>query len=936
MSIRFVLFIGLAVLPALAVEPPLARDVEALRSSLPIKDPARPTLTLRLADILFDHSVEVAGSHTLTEADKSALAAHRRRALDLYQEALSGTAFHPGVQGALAVKIQFQMARLHQELGATESALKAWRVLVKQEEIKDIRREAALRLAEHYEKQKTASAFREADSYYRLAIELCGQGDVCAYGHYRRAWALREAGQLAAGIDEMQVALFDSKGQVRDEALRDLLVFLSAEKTDGERALLLVEQLAAKTGRPTLFEDLAEAFYSAGNRQAGTRVLAHVNSRTPELAHQVRLMEEYYGLRQWDKFRSTLSQASQSPVPQGGVDSKTDKVLRRLSVQLDGERASSSQFAEDFKSVVLLYMKLFPKNPDQFKMVEGWLAAESDSEARSRKIDEWLSGADLGFSVEQQTKLREIRLAIAVKAKNSPVIELESGKLAALTKDPARVREYRYIQAVSMKEQGRSAEALSSLAGWALPSTKPQDNWSFRGGLLQIDILVEQKNYPEIVRVAGEWLSSPEVQSAAKAAKEKKLWDEGLKSLAQLKDESSFEVAAQGGETPAALEVFQRYCLAGQFLPKSCENGRVLAVKLKDQKAVLTLLKAMDRKSELAAEYEASGFFADSAELQEKSLAPGADDKEILKLALLYELANRFTDRNRLIETLLKRIRDRKSMGENEEIVFATLRDAKMLGPSSLDLPWSETNRLRIANSLELEGKGTERTRKELMASTKAAGIAWSRHVLAEIARLDSLQRKISFYGRKGQEKFKARLAAIAQLDAGVEKYFAGADLNTRSRMAILLRKSYADFSDEILNSPTPEGLSPEVLAEVKASLVSMAEPFQKKKADYEALAREQMAQISVVSEKAAMEALLLEPDVNQVVRVDAPAAAAVVASAPEENYKNAVSKLHTDPASLTALTEIKNFYESQGKSRLASYFQGRLLQLGAVQGEKP
>jgi hypothetical protein len=932
---QLALIVSLTVFQAFAVEPPLARDVEALRSSLALKDSARPTLTLRLADILFDHSVELAGSHTLSEAEKSALTGYRRRALDLYQEALSGTSFHPGAQGALAVKIQFQMARLHQELGATEAALKAWKVLVKQEEIKDIRREAALRLAEYYEKQKTAAAFREADSYYRLSIELCGQGDVCAYGHYRHAWALREAGQLSAAIDEMQVALFDSKGQVRDEALRDLLVFLSAEKTDGERALLLVEQLAAKTGRPTLFEDLAEAFYSAGNRQAGTRVLSHVNSRTPELSHQVRLMEEYYGLRQWEKFRSYLSQAGQNPLPQGGVDSKTDKILRRLSVQLDGERASNSQLADDFKSVVLLYMKLFPKNPDQFKMVEGWLAAEADSEARSRKIDEWLSGPDLGLSVEQQTKLREIRLAIAVKAKNSPVIELESGKLASIVKEPARVREYRYIQAVSMKEQGRSAEALSSLAGWALPNTKPQDNWSFRGGLLQVDILVEQKNYAELVRVTGEWLASPEVQQAAKAAKDKKLWDDGLKSLAELKDESVFEVAAQGGETPAALEVFQRFCLAGRFLPKSCDNGRVLAVKLKDQKAVLTLLKAMDRKSELAAEYEAAGFFADSAEIQEKALKSEPDDKALLKLSLLYELANRFTDRNRLVEMLLKRIRERKSMGENEEIVFATLRDAKMLGASSLDLPWSEANRLRIANALELEGKGTERTKKELLASTKAAGVAWSRHVLAEIARLDAAQRKISFYGKKGQEKFKARLALIAQLDSGVEKYFAGADLNTRSRMAILLRKSYADFSEEILNSPTPEGLSPEVLAEVKASLSSMAEPFQKKKIDYENLAREQLAQISAVSEKAALEALLVDPDVNQVVRVEAPAVASL-SPAPEENYKTAVSKLHEDPASTSALAEIKSFYESQGKSRLASYFQGRLLQLGAVQGEKP
>jgi hypothetical protein len=937
MSVRNAFFTLFLTSIALAGDPQLARDVESLRNSLPLKDPARPTLTLRLADVLFDQAVEMGGNTAPSDSEKSTLASYRKRALALYQEALAGTQFHPGAQGALAVKIQFQMARLHQELGAVDPANKLWRELVKQEEIKDFRREAALRLAEFYEKQKTPAAFKESDTYYRLAIELCGEGDVCAYGHYRRSWALRDAGDLKAAIDEIQIALFDSKGQVRDEALRDLIVFLCAEKTDGERALLLIEQLAARTGRPSLFEELAEGFYSAGNRVAGTRVLAHVNSRDPQLGFQVRLMEEHYGLRQWDAFRLVLDQAAQAALPEGGVDSKTEKIMRRLSVQLDGERASRPEFAGDFKAVVLLYMKLFPRHKDQFKMIEGWLAAEADPEARSKKIDEWVNGADMGLTVEEQIKLREIRLAIAVKNKNSPVIEFESGKLAALVKDVGRIHEYRYIQAVSVKEQGRADEALAALQAWALPSAKPQDTWTFRGGLLQVDILVEKKQYAEIAKAAGLWVSSPEVESAAKAAKDKKVWDTGLKSLAQLKEESLFEAAVQGGETPAALATFQQYCLAGKFLPKSCENGRVLAVKLKDQNAILTLLKAMDKQSDLAAEYEAAGFFAESAEIQEKTLGEKSDDKDFLKIALLYELGSRFTDRNRLLESLVKRVKARKSAGENEEILYAALKDAKLLGPEALDLPWNQTNRLRLANALELEGKGSERTKKELMASTRAAGVAWSRHVLEELARLDSAQRKISFYGKRGQEKFKSRLAAMGALDAAAVKYFEGADLNTRSRIAILLRKSYADFSAEILGSPTPAELSPELLAEVKASLSAMAEPFQKKSADYEKLAHDQLAQITVVSEKAALEALLLpEVDAAQLVKVTEPASATPVAAAqPEEVYKAAIKSLHEDPASPVALSSIKSFYESQGKGRLASYFQGRLLQLESGQGGK-
>ena len=919
-----------------AADAQLAKDVEALRNSLPLQDPARPTLTLRLADILFDQAVELGGNALASESEKAQTNSARKRALALYQESLSGTQYHKGVTGGLALKIKFQMARLQQEMGQIDAANKLWKELVAQQELTDLRREAALRLAEYYEKLKTPAAFKESDTYYRLSIELCGEGDVCAYGHYRRAWALREAGNLPAAIEEIQVALFDSKGQVREEALRDLIVFLSVEPTDGEKALLLVEKLSAQTARPQLFENLAEAFYSAGNRVAGTRVLEHVNQRTPTLTHQIRLMEEYYGLRQWEKFRLTLDQAAKNPTPPEGIDPKSEKILRRLSVQLDGERASRPEYAPDFKSVVLLYMQFHPKHKDQFKMMEGWLAAETDAAAKMKKIDEWVNGADLGLSKEEQIKLREIRLALAVKGKDSAIIENESAKLSGLVTDPARVREYKYIQSVAIKEQGRVDEAFALLKTWALP-TAPQDTWTFRGGLMQVDILLDKKTYAEIAKTASEWADSPTVLSAAKAAKEKKVWDDGLELLNRVREEARFEAAIAQGETPEALATFNSYCVAGKFLPKSCENARVLAVKLKDQKTILALLKHLDRKSELASEYEAAGFFGESAELQEKELSAKSEDTDYLKVALLYELGARFTDRNRVLTEITKRMKARKSAGPQEEVIYATLKDAKMLGPEALDLPWSETNRLLLANQLEIEGLGGERTKKELLASKRSAGVAWSRYIMEELAKLDAAQRKISFYGRKGQVKFKQRLAAIEALDAATQKYYAGADTESRVRIAALLSKSYADFSKEILDSPVPAEVSPEMLAEVKASLNAMAEPFTQKSKDFEKLARDQVAQIAQISERAAFEALLLpETEPAKVVKVDYPAKPAAVASAvPDDGYKAALGTLHTDPASSTALTQIKSFYESQGKERLASYFQGRLLQLGSGKGEK-
>jgi hypothetical protein len=933
---KIVLSIACFALTAMAAaDPQLARDVEALRNSLPLKDSARPTLTLRLADVLFDQAVELGGNPTPGDAEKAQLKSARTRALALYTESINGIQYHPGVQGALSYKIKFQMARLLTELGQVENANKYWKELVAQEELTDLRREASLRLAEYYEKLKTPVALKEADQYYKLSIELCGEGDVCAYGHYRRAWALREANNLPAAITEMQVALFDSKGQVRDEALRDLIVFLSAEQTDGEKALLLVEQLATRTGRPNLYEDLAEAFYSTGNRQAGTRALEHVNARTPTLQHQIRLMEEYYGLRNWDKFRAVMDQAASKPAPAEGVDPKTEKILRRLSVQLDGERASRAEFGGDFKSVVLLYMHLFPKHKDQFKMMEGWIAAETDPAAKMKKIEEWVNTPDIGITKAEEIKLREIRLALAVKGKDSAIIEGEAAKLASLVTDPARIREYRYIQSVSIKEQGRVDEAYALLKTWALP-TAQQDTWTFRGGLMQVDILLDKKVYSEIAKTSGEWADSATVLAAAKTAKEKKVWDDGLALLNRVREEAKFEAAIALGEKPEALVTFQKYCTDGKFLPKSCENARVLAVKLKDQKAILALLKHMNRESELAAEYEAAGFFAESAQLQEKELNAKSDDAAYLRVALLYELGGHFPDRNRLLTDITKRMKARKSAGEHENIIYATLKDAKMLGPEALDLPWSEDNKLLLANALELEGKGSERTRRELLASKRSAGVAWTRYVMEELSKLDQAQRKISFYGRKGQVKFKQRLAAMQALDAGTEKYYAGGDSKSRARIAILLHKAYKDFSNEILNSPTPEGLSPEVMAEVKASLTAMAEPFVKKASDFEGMARQQLGDIAQVSERAALEALLLpDTESTKVAKVDYPPATATASVVPDVGYKQALGQLHEDPASASALTEIKGFYESQGKQRLASYFQGRLLQLGTGKGEK-
>ena len=64
----------------------LIKEMEALRDSLEAEDPARIDLTLRLADLYFDVSIQEGKGE-----DVEALKKNRLKALDLYKHSLEGT-----------------------------------------------------------------------------------------------------------------------------------------------------------------------------------------------------------------------------------------------------------------------------------------------------------------------------------------------------------------------------------------------------------------------------------------------------------------------------------------------------------------------------------------------------------------------------------------------------------------------------------------------------------------------------------------------------------------------------------------------------------------------------------------------------------------------------------------------------------------------------
>ena len=919
-----------------AADSTLIHDVENLRNSLPLKDPGRKELTLRLADLLFEKAM-----HTDNGLTTDQLAQTRNRSIRFYQEALTGNnGDYPSVSGPLRLKVLFQLARLYTDGNNDAAAKPLWEQLVAQTQFPDLQREAALRLAEAAEKSNHTE---EAMKYYRTAISLCGGTDVCSYSHYRLAWRLRDANRLPEAIGELELALYDSKGQVREEALRDYISFLSLQPGDGKASMEKIEALSGKLARPELMRQLAEAYFSAGNKIAGTNVLTYVAERKPTPAVQVRLLEEFYGLRQWDRFRETLSDLMGSKdAAAPGWDGRDDseKILRRLTVQLDGERTSQPQFTVDFKNTVLLYLKIYPSNKETMKMREGWLAAETDPQVKLDQLAKWLAPPETTaapskdgkpaapavatLSKEDEIKLREYRATVAQKSKNYPVAAEELAKLAALTAGTPKSREYLYYQATALASDKQTDAALPILK--QLGSTA-QDSWTPKAQLLALDLMGQKKDYAAVKALADGWLSSnkapaPTTTDAAAAPNAQ------TDALRTFSEQAEFEQAAGQGQTPAALAVFKKYCLVDKFKPKACDNARVLAVKLKDQPTLEAVLDHQGRTSELASEYEASGHFAESAKLAEK-LNGSPTIKDQLKLALLYELGGDLPDRNRVLDELTSSLKKKKEIGPEEPLVYQTLKDSDLLDAASLKLPWSESYRLQLAEKLEDSGQGDALSHRIIQTSMKETGPAWAKMVLAEFKEKDEAQRRVTFYGKNGKRKFEARLKALSKLTALGEKYLPGSGKESRVAMAQQLATAHLDLAKEIEASPIPEGVPPEMLPQVKASLAEMAKPFADKGQTYQKLADEQKAKFEELAakEKAEKIAEAPKPDAAKDKTAAAPANVATAAPQPLDHVK-ALSLLHTDPANSDALQAIRDYYEDKGQVRQAAYFKGRLLQL--------
>ena len=905
----------------------LIRDVESLRNSLPVNDPSRKALTLKLADLYFDHSVELGQSAPDAGQHEKVLRA-RKNALKLYRIALKGTSHYSAVSGDQAWKVRFQIGRLLQDLGETEEANQIWTQMSEQQSIPQLQRESTLRLAEYYDKKGN---FQLSDKYYQRAFDLCAGGDVCSYIHYRRAWLLRNHQQLEPAINAMKQALYDSKGQVREEALRDLITFIADRRGNGEDSLVYVEKLAGELKRPELVEKLSTAFFSAGNRQAGTLVLAHLNSRSPSLKSQIRLLEEYYGSRKWDSFRQILEDLETASA-QTDWKSNEEKILRRLTVQLDGERMTSPEHRSDFQKTVRTYLNLFPSSEHTYKMIQGWAAAESQPTKKIAQLQTWSEAPQFSLDASQRTALEketkalslELHRDLAAKAQKSNdhrKVVSEMDELIALDTDAKKQREYQYMKARALLSLKLGEEALPIFQELASTTGKP-DQWAIQSQHLALEILNQQKNYDGILKQSAQWTQDKEISALAKS--DAKLRKE-VSEFEKIEKQARFEKAVSENNTPESLAIFHSYCQAKDFFPKSCENAKILSIKLNDQQKLIASLRQLGAKQELAAELEAAGYFAEAAKVTESlSLKPDSEPKTFLKIALLYELGGQLIERNRLILALTRKLKKQKTLGELEGLLFVTLTDTGLLGPEALELPWSDDRKAEVASRLEAMGTKNKTTKRILLSSLTEQGAPWKAHVLEHLQALDKQQRSVKFYGSRSQQRFGLRLKKLKAFVADAEKYFPGASIETRKEIAILLKKAHEDLGQEILDTPIPKELNEAAVAEVKLALQKMADPFIEKAQGYDQLSSPETKMAESTDQGTSEQPLA---------KAETSIARTGIAGIPDEPLDQTdrdayLSNLHQNPSDKVALEGVKKFYQQKGNARLVAYFEGRLQQL--------
>jgi hypothetical protein len=465
----------------------LLKEMIALKESIKTTDPEYPELTRRLADVYFDLSIQEGGSDE-----------YRKQALKYYNDHLKGLDNIPKVEGEKRINILFQTARLNEKLGRRKQASQIYHEVFDQSDFdQDLKRQTALHLAEYYEEE---AIYTKAKPFYETSIKLCTSVPVCNYAHYRMAWLLYKDVKLDEAIAELKLSLWHQDGSIREKVLQDYFLFSSQRVTEGDDELAFVKELVKKTKDQTLVRKLVESFYSSGNRIAGSNVLEYMNSQDPDLYYELRLLEEYYGFRNWEKVKyylGEIAKKTQKDLPKDEEEAKIAlTTIRRFIVQIDAEVERDQALNPTLLQSIDIYLALYPNDELRSKMQQGWLKAQTDENLKLSRLDQWIK-EDIAYAKPDKWihKMRLTRLSLAQKLKGdkenteySKIILNESMALAKLSTEVQDQRKFKYIHARELYGLNKFKQSLPMFESLADISNTQADKWSILSQNLVLDI----------------------------------------------------------------------------------------------------------------------------------------------------------------------------------------------------------------------------------------------------------------------------------------------------------------------------------------------------------------------------------------------------------------------------------------------------------------
>lgn len=910
----------------------LIQEMETLRDSLSLDDPKRVELTLRLADLYFDVSIKEGKSE-----DFETLKKNRMKALALYENSLEGRNGLVKAKGLKRVKIQFQMARLLSRLEEGARAQRHYQEVYENDLTpKKMKEQAALALGEWFEEEvKYLSALK----FYGLAKSLCESLATCNYVNYRLGWLHYKDNRLDEAIDAMELSLWDDQTNLRENSLNDYIMFLSNKSTDGLNELKRIQYIAKKANDKTLEKRLVEAFYVAGNRIAGSNLLAIVNEKEPSLYYEVRLIEEFYGFRNWDKvdeFLGYLRKRTSADIPTKKEHSEeVKKILRRYIVQVDAETAISKDLYPILKESIDVYLTIYPNDELRKKMQAGWLAATSDPKEKVDRLGKWIE-EDIKYDVDSKDirKLRQTRLSLAQKLNLNDIVIEESLAIAKILDNSDEANEFNYVAARQFYENEDYSSALNLFMGILDKTVQgvTPTKWATLSQNLVLDIYNKQKKFDSIIEQIAFW------KEITSGVDDKDIIQEN-RSMDKILTEAKFEKAASLKDSPEALQSFYDFCFSGVYEEKSCANAKVLAVKLKDQKKIISLLEKEGDESALMIQYELNGLYTKAARLQEKLvLKKDPSYENYFKIALLYELDHNEQDQLRILKSIVKKVKKEKTIpAKYEDYIYATLEKADLINDYSMFWGWSSKYKLKLANRIHLGPKKSKAYKKSedyFLSKKQSNGPVWSKLVLAKVEKIYRRASRVKFYGRNSKSKFKRRTRDIKYFVNKSKPWLDGADLETRIYILHMLSKTYENMVHDITNTPIPDGLDEETLKLVQSQIQTMAQPFIEVRDDYQRLLAEQMSEINEEELKSQITSNLASDIKSYAELITLDDLDTGVIAKNDFDVEAPVKmkrRLLDNPDDIKTLKQLKTYYESQNALSLAGYYKDRLSSLSGV-----